>query len=580
MMKATLLKFLKGIFLRYCLAAGAFLLSNIVNAQETKPSFSISGVAGISYEYYGLNTSPETWNGFQPRKPWNQWRFIFSPNISLGKLTLPFNFNFATKPTNFAGPYSGLTKQSFSQFITNPLNNFSLNPKYKWAELQLGTQYLNYSELSTGDIGIFGAGFDLRPGSYRFKFFTGVSQQAVNFFSGPSATGAFRRHSWMAQIGKEKEGKYSVAFNFVKAKDEIGSLDTVPPGLKPQEGFTLSLVTKVNIDKHWYVDLEGAQSIYTLNLNLPQDSSKPSFKPFIDPYASTTMDYAAQAGIGRKSQSFDISGRVKYIGAGFHTPGYPYMMPDRIDYTLNGRLTAWKNKMNLAASIGERVNNVSNTTIRASQFIGNINWFTQFDQHWSLNLSFNNFGFQSAGGINPYGIRNVSNDLNINPSFNWITEKASHIVTATYDYSRYDERDVITGLVTSNNTHSFLLSYLPSYFKSEINGDFSVLYFSNKFPGFTMKLITFSAGVTMPALKKKMNLRAQLQYNYSKNNSFTRNNNFIGSFNADWKATKKVTWSLYMNSNYFKYGNEISPIGANYLESNIRIGMRWRFGKI
>jgi hypothetical protein len=50
------------------------------------------------------------------------------------------------------------------------MNNFAVNPKYKWAEIQLGTQYLNYSNLSTGDIGIFGAGFDLRPGKFELNF--------------------------------------------------------------------------------------------------------------------------------------------------------------------------------------------------------------------------------------------------------------------------------------------------------------------------------------------------------------------------------------------------------------------------
>ncbi|MBK7434279.1 MAG: hypothetical protein IPI66_10490 [Chitinophagaceae bacterium] len=151
-------------------------------AQDVKKLVEVSGTAGISYEGYGLSRRPSGWLGYSPRKPWNQVRFNFTPTFKFGKnFSLPFNFNFAAIPTNFAGPYAGLAKQNFGQFITNPMNNFGLNPKYKWAELQLGTQYLKYSELSTGDIGVFGAGFDLRPGVYRIKFFTGISQQGVNF---------------------------------------------------------------------------------------------------------------------------------------------------------------------------------------------------------------------------------------------------------------------------------------------------------------------------------------------------------------------------------------------------------------
>ena len=114
-----------------------------------KPGFSISGNAGVSYEYYGLSRKPTGWTGFTPRKPWNQVRFNFTPTMQFSKnFSIPFNFNFAMKPTNYAGPYAGIKKQSFGQFITNPMNSFGLNPKYKWAEFQLGTQYLNYSDLS------------------------------------------------------------------------------------------------------------------------------------------------------------------------------------------------------------------------------------------------------------------------------------------------------------------------------------------------------------------------------------------------------------------------------------------------
>jgi hypothetical protein len=551
-----------------------------------KPPFTISGMAGVSYEYYGLSRKPTGWTGFTPRKPWNQLRFNFTPTMQFGKnFSVPFNFNFAVKPTNYAGPYSNIGKQSFSQFITNPMNNFGLNPTYKWAELQLGTQYLNYSELSTGDIGVFGVGFDLKPDGYRIKFFTGISQQGVNFYTGPPATnGAYKRKNWMFSLGKEKEEKYEVSVNFVKAKDDSTSASPPPVLVKPQEGFTASLVGKVFFGKGWYVKAEGAQSIYTKDLFLPLDSAKASFKPFIKGHTSTVKDYAADASLGKKGKNLDVGVKLKYIGAGFQTPGYPFMQPDRFDYTLNTRFNAWKNKdgifkMNVVASVGQRVNNVSSTTLRAKQFIGNLNWFTQFDDHFSLNISFNNFGFQAPGGINPYGIKNVSNDFGVNPSYTWGNEKVIHLLSLNYNYSKYDERDVITGNITSNNTHTALLTYVPTFLTKDLSPDFTFMYFQNKMPGFQLKLITFSTGLSWSALKKKMNLRAQLQYNYSKTNSFTNNNNFIGSLNCDWKVSKKLTWSTYVSTNQFHYGNEIVPNDARYLESNVRTGFQYRFGK-
>ncbi len=560
-----------------------FLFSSTASAQEVKEKLNISGTMGISYEGYGLNRKPSGWTGYNARKPWNQVRFNFTPNFKFSKnFSLPFNFNFAAFPTNFAGPYAGIKKPSFGQFITNPMNNFGVNPKYKWAELQLGTQYLKYSDLSTGDIGIFGAGFDLRPKTFLIKFFTGISQQGINYFAGPpTVTGAYKRKNWMFQLGTEVEGKYLFALNFAKGKDVPTSSAPPPLTIRPQEGAVISIVSDVYVEGI-YFKAEGAQSTFTKDVVTPLSPVLKGFKPFIEAHTSTVTDFAGQLAVGKKSTNFDIGLSVKYLGAGFQTAGYPYQQPDRLDYTLNTRFNAWKDKdknykMNVVASVGRRVNNVSNTALKANQFIGNLNWFTQFNDHWSLNVNYNNFGFQSASGINPFGIKNVSNDLGFNPTYTWSNTKMNHLVSLSYNYSKYDERDVITGLTTSNNTHTGLLTYVPTYFDRDISPDFSIMYFYNDVPLAKIKLATISSALSMPAAKKKIRLRGQLQYTLGKLNSFSSNNNFIASCNIDYKLTKKLTWNTFLTTNYFKYGNEIIPNGANYLETTCRTGFQYRF---
>ncbi len=546
---------------------------------KVKEKMNISGVMGVTYEGYGLTRKPSGWTGYQPRKPWNQVRFNFTPNFKFGKnFSLPFNFNFAAIPTNFAGPYAGIKKQNFGQFITNPMNSFGINPKYKWAELQLGTQYLKYSDLSTGDIGVFGIGIDLRPKTFLFKFFTGISQQGIDYFNGPpTVTGAYKRKNWMAQIGTEKEGKYLFALNVAKGKDEPNSAAPPPATVKPQEGVVISIVSDVYLDEGIYFKAEGAQSTFTKDLTTPLTSNIRSLKPFIEAHTSSLTDYAGQASLGRRSKNFDIGIAVKYLGAGFQTVGYPYLQPDRLDYTLNTRINAWKNKMNFVASVGQRVNNVKNTALKAKQFIGNINWFTQFNDRFSLNMNYNNFGFQTASGINPFGIKNVSNDLGINPTFSWTGKKIIHLLSMSYNYSKYDERDVLTGLTTSNNTHTALLTYVPTYLEKEIAPDFSILYFYNNVPGAKITLATLSSALSMEAAKKKLKLRGQLQYTLGKLNSFSNSNNLIASCNVDLKLTKKLNWNTFLTTNYFKYGNEIVPNGARYLETGCRTGFQYRF---
>ncbi len=546
---------------------------------KVKEKLQVSGTMGISYEGYGLNRNPAGWTGYNARRPWNQVRFNFTPTFKFSKnFSLPFNFNFAALPTNFAGPYAGIKKPNFGQFITNPMNSFGLNPKYKWAELQLGTQYLRYSELSTGDIGIFGVGVDLRPKIFRFKFFTGVSQQGVNYVAGPPiVTGAYKRKNWMAQIGVEKEGQYLFAFNIAKGKDVPTSAAPPPLTIRPQEGVVLSAVADLYLEKGFYFKAEGAQSTFTKDVATPLSPVLRSMKPFIEAHTSTLTDFAANASVGKKSDKFDIGVTVKYLGAGFQTAGYPFMQNDRLDYTLNTKINAWKNKMNIVASLGQRVNNVNNTALKAKQFIGNLNWFTQFSDKFSLNVNYNNFGFQAASGINPFGIKNVSNDLGINPTFTFMGKKIMHLISMSYNYSKYDERDVITGFTTSNNTHTALLTYVPTYLEKDISPDFSVLYFYNDVPGAKITLATISSALSLQAAKKKLRLRGQLQYTLGKLNSFSNTNNLIVSCNIDFKLTQKLSWNTFLTTNYFKYGNEIIPNGANYLETMSRTGFQYRF---
>lgn len=381
----------------------------------------------------------------------------------------------------------------------------------------------------------------------------------------------------MFQFGKEREGKYLLAFNIAKGKDVPASAAPPPLTIRPQEGFVMSLQGELYLNKGWYVKAEGARSIFTSDLSTALDSSKQSFKPFINGHTSTVTDYAAQGSIGKKSKDLDISISTKYLGAGFQTTGYPYQQPDRLDYVINTRFNAWQHKINVVASLGDRVNNVSNTALRATQFIANFNGFVQFNSRWSLNMNYNNFGFESASGINPYGIKNVSNDLGVNPTVTWSNSKMSNLLSLSYNYSKYKERDVISGLITSNNTHTALLTYVPTFFTKEAAPDFSILYFYNDVPGAKMSLATFSSGLSMPAAKKKLRLHGQLQYTIGKLNSFSSNGNFIASCNVDVKLNKKLTWTNFMTTNYFKYGNEITPNGANYLENNFRTGLQYRF---
>jgi len=573
---------------------GLLLLALNASAQQDttkKKKVTITGDMGIWYEGYGLDRTPSasTPYFYQPRKPWHQVRYTFNPVINVGKWTIPFNFNFSALQNNFVTP--GAVKQNLWQFLTNPANSFGIAPKFGFTEILLGTQTLKYSDLSTGDLGIFGYGVNLSPGKFRIKLFNGVSQRPVNYIAptiippNPGTIGSYQRNQWMAQLGLEEEGKYFVGFNFVKARDLTSSVSSPPlPPLDPQDNMILSFLAKATTGDGWTFNVELAQSYHTNNLNTPLSTSiVKNFKPFIDAHTSTNKDNAVMLGVIKKGSDWEIGAKFNYYGAGYYTAGYPFMNTDRMDYTANTRFNVWKKKINVTASAGQRLGNLSHLSGPGitKQFIANINTFTQFNDKLSLNASFNNFGYSAN---NTSGYRSVNNDLTINPTYTWTTTNMSNLLSATYTWSTYDETTIVPSNVTRNSTQTVLLLYVPTFFKSSINPDLSLMWFKNTSPLLDLTLFSGTAGLNWKT-GKNFKLKSQMQYSLTNTAPFTANKNFLGSAGFDWDIYKKLTWQLLFTANLYRYGTELlgsslTPVYAGdprYMETSLRTGLQYRF---
>ena len=573
------------------------VVSKFAFAQNDSLKVKVSGTIGISYEGYRLSTNPETPVFYTARRPGDLVRILFQPTISIGNFKLPFNFSFSPMRNNFGSPpfgfgnIPGFPKQTFKQWITNPMNNLGMNPSYKWIEIPLGTQYIKYSELSTGDVGAFGYGLNLTPDKFRFRFFNGINQQAYEPFvdlpSNTSFVGAYKRTLTMAQIGLEKAGKYFTGFNIVRGVDDSTSIMSPltgnPATPKPQENFIVSFVTNFKSEKGWYGQTEIGTTIATrdIMLNAVNPLLK-NFNPFITTNLSSFRDHALLATFGKKGKDFDLGFSTKWLGAGYYSMGYPFVQNDRLDYTLNTRFNAWENKINVVASIGQRIGNFSDTANHTSQLIANANVFAQFSEHFSMNANYNNFGFQTSGLL---GIRNVGNDLGLNPTYTWYNTSMSNLISLTYNWSNYDETAYNNMSVTSNNSHTAMLMYVPSFFsKPNFSTDASIMYYQNKTNPGSIKLsiwtFSLSAGQNFP--KQKLNIKTQLQYNITTVNVFKPGKNLMLILGADWNLAKRLSWNTNLSMNLFKYGDELTPpavlLGARYFENMLKTALVYRFG--
>jgi hypothetical protein len=566
--------------------------------EKDSTKIKVTGLVGIVYEGYRLSAQPESPSFVNARKPENLVRILFQPTISIGEFKLPFNFSFSPMQNNFVSPpfgfgnLPGFPKQSFSQWITNPVNNIGLNPSYKWIEIPLGTQYIKLSELSTGDVGAFGYGINLKPGKFRLRFFSGVNQQAYEPYVDPATNAAFagtyKRTLTMAQIGLGKDGKYFTGFNIVRGIDDSTSVvapmvsDSVSTA-KPQENFIVSFVANFKSAKGWYGQTEIGTTIATRDLLLPGSNTFiKNLYPFITTNLSSYRDHAMAAAFGRKSKYWDAGIGVKWIGAGYYSMGYPFMQNDKLDYTINTRINAFKNKLNFVASIGQRLGNISDSVNHTKQLIANANLFVQMSQHLSLNANYNNFGFQTTGLT---GVRNVGHDMGINPTYSWYNTVMSHLLSFTYNWSRYEEALYNSANITANNSHTAMLMYVPSFFsKPDFSTDASIMYYKNNTDPGSIKLsmwtYSLSAGRNFP--KQKLNLKTQLQYNLTTMNTYDPGKNLLLTLAVDWNLIRRLTWNTSITVNIYKYGNELTPPasldGARYFENTLKSSLIYRFG--
>ena len=328
--------------------------------------------------------------------------------------------------------------------------------------------------------------------------------------------------------------------------------------------------------------VEFGQSFLTRNLNAAAWATPyKDFKPFIDQNITTIRDNAFTGGITKKGKGWEVGTKLGYYGAGYYTAAYPFHTNDRLDYTVNTKFNAWKNKINVVAAIGQRFGNwnYSAGPNRTSQIIANVNVFTQFNERFNLNVSFNNFGFNAPGSG---GTKSVSNELSVTPTYNWNTKNANHMISGSYTYSKYDETFFLAPFFTNNNTHTALLMYVPSYFNRNITPDFSVMYFNNKTlpTPLEISLWNFSTGIGWK-VNKKLNIKGQAQYNITTTTPNTADKNILASSGVDYKINKKLTWNYLMTANLFQYGNSLIITGYTgtpmYTESSVRTGLQYKF---
>lgn len=544
--------------------------------EKEKSPVQVSGSIGFFYDYYYFYE--DNYSSFRPRYPENLLRLNAQVNLKLGKhFSIPFSVNVTNQKVLYNLP--SLPEESALDYLQNPANNISINPKYKWAQAFIGTQTPLYSTLSTGDIPIFGAGIEINPGKFILSATFGKSQRAIEPNITLNIPGAYEQNIVAARIGVGKLEGSKFTINVVKIEDDITSVNTAPIGVDPIEGFTISPYAEFKIFEKLKISTETAGSIYTsdlLNVGIIDAEFINDLADYITINASSTADFAHNSRIDWQGDTFQLGGEVKYVGPGFLPVGYRFIERDILDYKINTGLNLFKKKVNLTGSFGIRTNNLNDTKLSSSErVITNANLFAQVTEGFSINLNYSNFGFNNDASILNQRIELVNNSITVSPVYTWKNEKYNHLIAGNVALSSFEQFDVVSNAFAKAENSTYSLNYNLAFLKMPLQIGAQAIYLENQIPTGDFNMLNYGITSSYKLLDKKLTPSLGLNIAHIDMTGFTTDYRTSLHAKIAYKWTKKLTLKLQSRYSNFKYGT--SKPNATLDQNRVQFSVQQRF---
>ncbi len=543
-------------------------------AQQKKVQF--SGQFGLYGDFYKMYS--DTIGAVAGRRPGSVGRMVLNTSLSYGDFSLPVSFMFSAGQASVILP--PFPRRNFLEYIRDPSNRVGIAPKYKWIQLQLGTQVPQYSELSVGDLPQFGAGIDLTPGKFRFSCFAGTTQLAIEEDSARNIPGIYARKMYSGKIGFGKEEATHLYFVTALMKDDTSSLRRKPEIALPQNGVVSSLDYRIMMGKKFYIKGEVAASAFTRdNRTALMVSDTPLDKILSSIFTlqeSSRFDYASALTLAKEGKIFGIKLTGKYIGDGFVPLGYPFMQTDRIDITINPRFNLFKSKVQLSGLVGKRINNLSGArAATTTQTLANADLNAQLTERLSFSGSFSNFDFRNSILEDTLHVQMVTLSWSLSPTYTYMGSKNMHVVTILYAQNTFTDFNTITGALNGNNSQNTMASYILTNLKNPFDVSLVGSYFNNQM--FLGILTTSSVNISLgyKFLEKKLGTTFGLTYTDNQLDSNPAGTQVVLDLGLKYNATKKLALSVNGSLNLFQYGTD-RP-GIYYRENLLRTSILYKF---
>ena len=547
-----------------------FLLHAQNENSEDDNLLKVSGFMSFNFDTYHYSTT--NYDAFRPRYQDLLMRLSGNINFRVGKyLSIPIGINVSNQTVSYNLPT--LPEESFIDYVRNPRNNIYINPKYKWIKTHFGSHTPKYSDLTVGDIQIFGFGFDINPGKFILSANYGTSQFAIEPDSITNNQGAYQQSIIAGRVGIGNSDGPKLTFNFVKIKDNIFSVNSRPIGIDPIEGIALSPLLELHIAKKIYLKTETSASLYTRNQlgeSLPFDLDVPDIATDINVInLSSNLDIAHTSSLDWKGESFSLGGEVKYIGPGFMPIGYRFMEKDIFDYKINSSVKLFNKKCIINGTYGIRTNNLQNTNVVSTKrFIGNINVAFALIKSLSLNVNYNNFGLNNNQNNQLIRVQMVNSALSISPTYQIMSKTKTHMISSNISINKFEQFDIITDDFVNTESQVLNMNYIMIFKNIPLNLLASILSMENKSDVSDINMMQYSLTSSYKMLDKKLEPSLSLIIASLKIDEHTPDLKFSSQLKIKYKINDKLHCNMsYLFKNY-NYGSskEDAVLNENRLQ--------------
>ncbi|MBR9860417.1 hypothetical protein GYB22_06645 [bacterium] len=539
----------------------------------------LTGTTNFHYQFYNTQSINNGTGNIRQPKHLPQFSGIYNLHLAKG-FDIPIQLYLRpVVQVNAFGvntPAEGPKSLTILEYLSHPVNRIYLNPKYKNFEFHIGHFIQPYSELSSGDIKVFGLGFGYDAGAWSIAAQRGMIQPLVvgNAFNTRST---YRRSLNAVSFGRNLSEDLLISVSLSLVGDNKNSLDSVPMFTRPERSAALAVNGNYKINQKHRLFLELANTAYAPNTLATDTLREFSVPSILIPSTNVFAGFGLLSRSQHQFEKFKLKNKLEWKSRNFRTLAYPFMQSDLLRVEVNPSFSLFENALQSNINFGFLGSNISDPLI-PGLIIPNLKYAGtyKYNKHLFVNGA---YAFNAVNGELATGQRiNTFNQvIRIMPTYlmEWMDIK--HTITGIFGLSTYKNSSDFLPTVNQIRTTNFGIVYRAVY--EQYSGGVSINSFTSARP--QAKLFR-NTTITLNATRRfeSIPLSPYIRFTFTNAKSNIMNeltktgSRRVFQCGARYRVNSKISSSLGLSTHYIKNG--IIPEAPAFREFLLRAAVTYK----